>query len=203
LERNRKIITAVLLLSIVSLIPGIAVKLYSQTYIITGIGAINWWWDSTYSYPGEEATLTVNNTNPQASLIISGGQLHIPLFNITGGNVTILVGCAINNTIARYDFVTGELFVYLVYPTEDPTNSLGQYYNITVILEDSAATVTFEYLFYNAQHADGSVTYIRQGYEEISDLGSNLLLGGLIIAGVILVSGVFLYLICLKQSNKT
>lgn len=144
----------------------------------------------------------MNSTNPQASLIIPGGQLHIPLFNITGGNVTILVGWEINNTIARYESVTGEFAAYLVYPTEDPTNFFGQYYNITVILEDSDTTVIFEYYFFSAQHADGSVTYIRQGYEEISALGSSLLLGGLIIAGVIIMFGAFLYLMYLKQSDK-
>jgi len=185
--RNQTIPKAAILLTIIVLTPGVLTLLYSQTFISVGIGATDWWWGNNYT-PDYYASLSVSNSTPIVTETLHGEQLIIGAFNITGGNVTIIVSSEMNGTIATYDSVTGVYFVYLTYPTTKPTGNYEQDFNVTILWEDNNVTTTFQYNFNKAMHSDGSVTYIFLGYEEIHALGETLLISGLIMTGIIVVT---------------
>ena len=184
--RNRKNVKTICILAILALAPGGLTLLYSQTLIHSGIGAIDWWWGYGYSY-GSDVSLSVSNSTPTAIETLHGEQLTIREFNITGGNVSIVMSCETNATIDTYDSITGEHAVYLAYPTAEPTGNYDQDFNVTVFWINGNATITFDYYFTIAWHADGSVTWTDQGYEEMLALGEFLLIGGLVITGILVV----------------
>lgn len=185
--RTRKNAKIIGILAIIALAPGGLTLLYSQTFIHIGIGATDWWW----GYPSfnSDVSLSVSNSTPIATETLYGEQLTIREFNITGGNVSIVVSCETNGTIATYVSITGEHGVYLTYPSVDPTSNHRQDFNVTVFWIDSNATITFDYSFNMAMHGDGSVTRISQGYEEIRALGEFLLIGGLVMTGILVMLG--------------
>jgi len=192
LLRTRKNIRIIFLLAILALTPGVLTLLYSQTFIYVGMGATNWQWRSGLSVP-INVSLSVSNSTPVLTETINVERLTIFQFNITGGNVTIVVSCETNGTIATYSSLTDEQVVYLTYPTVEPTGNYKQDFNVTVFWIDSNATVSFFYYSTQAMHYDESVTYILRGYEEIRALGDYLLTGGLVMTGILVLLGLIAF----------
>lgn len=171
----------VALFAVVSLVPGIVTLLYSQTLITVGIGATDWWWGGMGS--GDYVSMQVSSSSPVDTETLHGEQLSIRDFNVTGGNVSIVVSCETNDTIAAYDLNAGIHSVQLQYPTAEPSSNFNQDFNVTINWIDTNATVGFYYVFNTAMHSDGPVTYIQPGYEETLTLGGYLLVGGLVLTG--------------------
>ena len=196
--KNRKI--AVLCLIVLALTPGFLTLLYSQTLIYSGFGATDYWWDRKPT-PPTHVSLVVSNSTPVVTKTLRGEQLFIKAFNITGGNVSIIVSCETNATIAYYDSITGENIVQLSYPTAKPSGNFDQDFNVTAMWEDSNATITFDYSFTNAVHADETVTWTLPGYEEIRAFGEYLMVGGLVIAGILVSISLITFLVNKRKTD--
>jgi len=161
------------------------------------MGATNWNWNGM-TYHGA-FSVEVNDTSPVVTETLHGEQLNIYNFNITGGNVSISIGCKSNSTIETYYSLTGDCTVQFKYPTATPSRNYAQDFYVTVNLLDSNATVDCVYYFRTAMHSDESVTYFLPGYEESHALGEILFLDGLIVAGIFMTVGVIVFLMSKKQ----
>jgi len=161
------------------------------------MGATNWSWNGMM-YPGT-FSVEVNNSSPVVTETLHGEQLNIYHFNITGGNVSISIGCEANSTIATYNSLTGECIVQFQYPIATPSGNYAQDFYITVNLLDSNATVESAYYFRTAMHFDEAVTHFLPGYEESLALGEILLFDGLIVVGIFMTASVIVFLLSKKQ----
>ena len=151
-------------------------------------------------YPGT-FLVEVNTSSPVVTKTLHGEQLNVYNFNITGGNVSISIGCEVNSTITTQDSLTGDCIVQFQYPTATPSGNYDQDFYITVNLLDNNATVDSAYYFRTALHYDEAVTYLLPGYEESLALGEILLLDGLIAAGIFMTAGVIVFLMSKKQQH--
>lgn len=166
--RGRRAYTIVLLLSIV---PGCLMLLYSQTFIVGGIGATDYWWVTGTTPIYEPVVLNVTSESISANITIRGQRLVIFSFNTSDAVVSIEVVSSLNGTILNRSLVSGQDIEGVRFPPNDPTGWVPeQDYTVFVYWEGIDASVRFYYNIEVIMHADGVVYWTLPGYYPTQNL---------------------------------